>query len=35
MRRLFKVTVNAMNFQVWWRKIRGKDPDGFPVRLIP
>jgi hypothetical protein len=31
MRRLFKVTVNAMNFQVWWRKLRGKDPDGFPM----
>lgn len=34
MRRLFKVTVNAMNFQVWWRKVRGKDPDGYPARLI-
>ena len=33
MRRLFKVTVNAMNFQVWWRKVRGKDPDGYPARL--
>jgi 2-oxoglutarate-Fe(II)-dependent oxygenase superfamily protein len=31
MRRLFKVTVNAMGFQVWWRKLRGKDPDGFPL----
>ncbi len=31
MRRLFKVTVNAMNFQVWWRKVRGKDPDGYPL----
>ncbi len=32
MRRLFKVTVNTMNFQVWWRKVRGKDPDGFRIR---
>jgi hypothetical protein len=32
MRRLFKVTVNTVNFQVWWRKLRGKDPDGFPMR---
>lgn len=32
MRRLFKVTANAMNFQVLWRKVRGKDPDGFRVR---
>lgn len=33
MRRLFKVTVNALTFQVWWRKVRGKDPDGFRVRI--
>lgn len=32
MRRLFKVTVNTMNLQVWWRKVRGKDPDGFAAR---
>jgi len=32
MRRLFKVTANAMNFQVLWRKVRGKDPDGCRVR---
>lgn len=31
MRRLFKVTVNAMNLQVWWRKVRRKDPDGYPL----
>lgn len=35
MRRLFKVTVNAMGFQVWWRKLRGKDPDGFPLHAPP
>ncbi len=32
MRRLFKVTVNKLDFQVWWRKVRGKDPDGFRER---
>jgi hypothetical protein len=32
MRQLFKVTVNAMSFQVWWRKVRGKDPDGYSLR---
>jgi len=31
MRRLFKVTANGPSFQVWWRRIRGKDPDGYPV----
>jgi len=34
MRRLFKVTINTMNLQVWWRKFRGKDPDGFPLRRV-
>jgi len=29
MRRLFKVTVNRLDFQVWWRRVRGKDPDGY------
>jgi hypothetical protein len=32
MRRLFKVTINALGFQVWWRRVRGKDPDGYPIR---
>lgn len=32
MRQLFKVTVNALSFQVWWRKVRGKDPDGYSLR---
>jgi hypothetical protein len=31
-RRLFKVTVNTVNFQVWWRKVRGKDADGYRAR---
>ncbi|HTV81680.1 MAG TPA: 2OG-Fe(II) oxygenase [Acidobacteriaceae bacterium] len=29
LRRLFIVTVNVPSFQVWWRRMRGKDPDGF------
>jgi 2OG-Fe(II) oxygenase superfamily len=27
-RKLFIVTVNIPTFQVWWRRVRGKDPDG-------
>ena len=32
LRKLFIVTVNVPSFQVWWRHVRGKDPDGFRVR---
>ncbi len=32
LRKLFLVTVNIPTFQVWWRRVRGKDPDGFRVR---
>ncbi len=32
MRQLFKVTVNKLDLQVWWRKVRGKDPDGYRIR---
>jgi len=32
LRRLFIVTVNVPSFQVWWRKVRGKDPDGFRLK---
>jgi hypothetical protein len=32
LRKLFIVTVNVPNFQVWWRQVRGKDPDGFRIR---
>ena len=32
-RKLFIVTVNIPNFQVWWRRVRGKDPDGYPFKL--
>ena len=28
-RKLFIVTVNLPSFQVWWRRMRGKDPDGY------
>ncbi len=31
MRKLFIITVNAPTFQVWWRRLRGKDPDGYPI----
>ncbi len=34
-RKLFIVTVNIPSFQVWWRRVRGKDPDGFPYKLAP
>jgi hypothetical protein len=30
-RKLFIVTVNIPSFQVWWRRVRGKDPDGYPL----
>ena len=32
LRKLFLVTVNIPTFQVWWRGVRGKDPDGFRIR---
>jgi hypothetical protein len=32
LRKLFIITVNAPTWQVRWRRIRGKDPDGFPLR---
>lgn len=32
LRKLFIVTVNLPTLQVWWRRMRGKDPDGFPIR---
>jgi hypothetical protein len=31
LRRLFIVTINVPSFQVWWRRVRGKDPDGFRI----
>jgi len=32
LRKLFIVTVNVPTWQVWWRGVRGKDPDGYRVR---
>jgi hypothetical protein len=32
LRKLFIVTVNVPSFQVWWRRVRGKDPDGFRLQ---
>ena len=31
LRKIFSVTINAPNAQVLWRRIRGNDPDGFPL----
>jgi len=31
LRKLFIVTVNIPSFQVWWRRVRGKDPDGYRI----
>jgi hypothetical protein len=31
LRKLFIVTINAPTFQVWWRRVRGKDPDGYRI----
>jgi hypothetical protein len=32
LRKLFIVTVNLPTLQVAWRRLRGKDPDGYPLR---
>jgi len=32
LRRLFIVTINLPTLQVWWRRVRGKDPDGYRVK---
>jgi hypothetical protein len=29
LRKLFIVTINVPTLQVWWRRLRGKDPDGY------
>lgn len=34
LRKLFIVTVNVPTCQVWWRRVRGKDPDGYPLRAL-
>jgi len=33
LRKLFIVTINLPTFQVWWRRVRGKDPDGYPLEI--
>lgn len=35
LRKVFIVVVNRVNFQVVWRRLRGKDPDGYPLRAAP
>ncbi|HTW82144.1 MAG TPA: 2OG-Fe(II) oxygenase [Terracidiphilus sp.] len=32
LRRLFLITINIPSFQVWWRRVRGKDPDGYRLK---
>ena len=32
LRKLFIVTINLPTFQVLWRRVRGKDPDGYPIK---
>ncbi|MCL5670507.1 MAG: 2OG-Fe(II) oxygenase [Acidobacteria bacterium] len=31
LRKLFIITINVPTLQVWWRRVRGKDPDGYPL----
>jgi hypothetical protein len=31
LRKLFIVTINVPTIQVLWRRVRGKDPDGYPL----
>lgn len=31
LRKLFLITINVPTWQVWYRRIRGKDPDGYPL----
>jgi hypothetical protein len=32
LRKVFIVVINRVNFQVLWRRLRGKDPDGYRLR---
>ncbi len=32
LRKVFIVVINRVNFQVVWRRLRGKDPDGYRLR---
>ena len=31
MRKIFICTISLPCWQVWWRRLRGKDPDGYPL----
>jgi hypothetical protein len=31
LQKLFIVTINVPSFQVWGRRVRGKDPDGYRI----
>ena len=31
LRKLFIITINVPTFQIWWRRVRGKDPDGYRI----
>jgi hypothetical protein len=33
LRKLFIVTINLPTLQVWWRRMRGKDPDGYRAKI--
>jgi hypothetical protein len=33
LRKLFIVTINLPTIQVLWRRMRGKDPDGYPIKV--
>jgi len=33
LRKIFSVTINIPTVQVWWRRVRGKDPDGFRLQV--
>ena len=33
LRKLFIVTTNLPTLQVWWRRMRGKDPDGYRIAI--
>jgi hypothetical protein len=33
LRKLFIVTINVPTIQVLWRRVRGKDPDGYPLKI--
>jgi len=34
LRKLFIITINVPTLQVWWRRVRGKDPDGYRIPVM-